>query len=525
MTLLVTSVYVVDEATLRQRCAAAFSAGADAVELRIDSWTGDVGAIASFLRENADRTWIVTCRSRAEGGESAETAEQRAALIATATRDTNAYVDFEFADWRRSGEVRRVLGETAAIEDSPTGGSTRQSGGSTRRRLILSSHRFDAPPDEVAAVFAEMASTGEAAVFKTAFIARDICDAVSALDLLRQQTKPAIAICMGDEGLMSRVLSKKFGAFATYAGLSEAGSTAPGQLTTNAMKNLYRWDAIDGATRVFGVIGDPVAHSLGPRLFNRWFADAEMNAVYLPMRVTTSRDCLARFLTVCAQQAWLDVAGLSVTIPHKTGVLRWLGDRVDRTAQGVGAVNTVVFAKDGPTGFNTDCHAAAASIGAALGCRPDELADVSIDLLGTGGAARAILSGLCGLGCPVTLYGRSAERTKSLAEEFGCRAAAWDDRGNRSGDVLVNCTSVGMWPHVDASPMPSGSLDGLRLVFDTVYNPLETKLLVDAKAAGAATQSGLDMFIRQAAAQFELWTGQAPDVDAGRRWLMSSSGC
>ena len=139
MTLLVTSVYVVDEATLRQRCAAAFSAGADAVELRIDSWTGEVGAIASFLRENADRTWIVTCRSRTEGGESAETAEQRAALIATATRDTGAYVDFEFADWRRSGEVRRVLGETAPTEASP-------SGGSASRRLILSSHRFDAAP-------------------------------------------------------------------------------------------------------------------------------------------------------------------------------------------------------------------------------------------------------------------------------------------------------------------------------------------------------------------------------------------
>ena len=133
-----------------------------------------------------------------------------------------------------------------------------------------------------------------------------------------------------------------------------------------------------------------------------------------------------------------------------------------------------------------------------------------MDLLGTGGAARAILSGLCGLGCSITLYGRSAERTKSLAEEFVCRAAAWDDRGNRSGDVLVNCTSVGMWPHVDASPMPSGSLDGLRLVFDTVYNPLETKLLANAKAAGAATQSGLDMCIRQAAAHFERWTRPPP---------------
>lgn len=524
MTLLVTSVYVTDKEMLRQRCTAAFSAGADAVELRIDSWTGDVGVLASYLSEHADRTWIVTCRSRTEGGESAETAEDRAARVAAATRDTNAYVDFEFADWRRSGEVRRVLGETAAIEDSPTGGSTRQSGGSTRRRLILSSHRFDAPPDDLAADFAEMASTGKAAAFKIAFIARDICDAVSALDLLRQQTKPAIAICMGDEGLMSRVLAKKFGAFASFAGLTDADATAPGQLSADTMKNLYRWDAIDEATQVFGVIGDPVAHSLGPRLFNRWFADAGMNAVYLPMRVTTTRDCLARFLTLCSQQVWLDVVGLSVTIPHKTGVLRWLGDRVHRTAKGVGAVNTVVFAKDGPTGFNTDCYAATASIAAALGRRPDELAEVSVDVLGTGGAARAVLSGLCGLGCPVTVYGRSAERTKSLAEAFGCRAAAWDDRQNRSGDVLVNCTSVGMWPDVDASPMPSGSLDGLHLVFDTVYNPLQTKLLADAKSAGAATQSGLDMFIRQAAAQFELWTGQAPDVDAGRRLLIQSAG-
>ena len=127
--------------------------------------------------------------------------------------------------------------------------------------------------------------------------------------------------------------------------------------------------------------------------------------------------------------------------------------------------------------------------------------------------------GLFQLGCALTVYGRSEKKTQALAEEFHGLAMDWDQRSERRGEILVNCTNVGMWPHVDQSPMPVDALTGCRLVFDLVYHPIETRLLCEARAAGAGTVSGLDMFIRQAAAQFELWTGNRPNTELGRQWV------
>jgi shikimate 5-dehydrogenase len=152
----------------------------------------------------------------------------------------------------------------------------------------------------------------------------------------------------------------------------------------------------------------------------------------------------------------------------------------------------------------------------ALGCSRIDLAGVRVDVLGTGGAARAVLYGLKEPGCTVTLYGRSADRTLRLAEQSGAVAAAWNERLQRDGDVLINCTTVGMWPDVDASPVPADALADCRLVFDLIYNPLETRLLRDAAGTGIKTLNGLDMFVRQAAVQFELWTGSSADLQDAR---------
>jgi 3-dehydroquinate dehydratase/shikimate dehydrogenase len=208
-----------------------------------------------------------------------------------------------------------------------------------------------------------------------------------------------------------------------------------------------------------------------------------------------------------------------VTVPHKTHALQWVGDGADSMTGWIGAVNTLVFRGEDVAGHNTDCYAAISSIAAALECSRSDLAGMSVDLLGTGGAAYAVAHGLYERGCQLTVYGRSREKTLLIANKCGARAAPWQDRVQRDGDVLINCTTVGMWPEVNASPIPADALYGCRLVFDLVYNPPTTRLLADAAVADARVLSGLDMFVRQAATQFELWTGTTPDTRTARNLI------
>ncbi|MGB2985034.1 MAG: type I 3-dehydroquinate dehydratase, partial [Phycisphaerae bacterium] len=507
MTLLITPIMAENLEDLKTRAERAWAGGAEAVEVRIDTYPGDPAQLAEYLKTHGDRTWIVTCRSADEGGHFHGDAMERVSRLVAAARGTDAYVDFELADWRKSSEVRQKVRLASARADG------------TGHRLILSAHDFSGPPDNLGALVKEMADVGDAAEGKVAYRTRHICDTFDALDWMHERGRVFTVIAMGDDGLWTRVLAKKLGAFATYCALDDESATAPGQVTLDEMFNRYRWSAIDASTRVFGVIGDPVAHSMSPLLFNHWFADAELNAVYLPLRVSGKDDHIRRFLDGCCERPWLDIGGFSVTIPHKTSALRWAGDGADWMARRLGASNTLSFHDRGVKAYNTDCHAAVSSVADALGCSRVNLAGLSVDVLGAGGAARAALYGLPMFGCKVTVYGRSPQKTRRLADEYDAQAAVWDERVHRGGEVLINCTSVGMWPEVDASPMPANSLSGCRLVFDLIYNPLETQLLRDAAEAGCATLNGLDMFVRQAAMQFALWTGRSPDTQHARDML------
>ncbi len=500
MTLLVTSIAPDSLEELNRRAEQAWAGGTEAVEVRIDTFSGDPAELAAYLRAHKDRTWIVTCRSADEGGHFRGNTMERISLLMSVARGTDAYVDFELADWRRSSNIRQKV----RLASAKTGASG--------HRLILSAHDFNDVSPNLTELAEEMHDASGAAGGKIAYRAGRICDSFDALDLMHRHARNLSAIAMGEDGLWTRVLAKKLGGFATYCSLEAASATAPGQITLGDMIHRYRWSAIDSSTRVFGVIGDPVAHSMSPLLFNRWFADAGINAVYLPLSVSGEGDCLRRFLDGCRDRPWLDIGGFSVTIPHKTAALHWVGDRADHMAGGIDALNTLSFRAGETEGFNTDCYAGVSSVAGALGVTRCDLVDVSVDVLGTGGAARALLYGLSMCGCKVTVYGRSRDKTHRLGDQFGVSPAAWEDRAQRIGDVLVNCTSVGMWPDVEASPMPADSLAGCRLVFDLIYNPLETRLLKDAAAAGAETLNGLDMFVRQAAMQFMLWTSASPNT-------------
>ena len=515
MTLLVTSIQPATLSELAGAADCAWAGGADAIEVRIDGQDGvaaDFAGLAAYLLAHRDKTWVVTCRGIKEGGQSPNSAPQRAAELSRSVGDSGAFLDFEYVDWVDSKEARMEL---LGVLANSTGDVA---------RLILSAHYFDRDSTgeiDLQAKVSEMLAVPETACGKIAYTVDYIEESFAALDSIHEGESRVSAMAMGEAGLWTRVLAKKLGAFATYCALDHNTATAPGQLTLDEMVNRYRWHDMTDATRVYGVVGDPVGHSMGPVLFNRWFAEADMDAVYLPLLVGQGKDGLRRFLDHCVERPWLDIGGLSVTIPHKAAALDWVGDGADSMATSIGALNTLSFDQGHVTGFNTDGYAAIASLIDALECDRSDMSGLTVDVLGTGGAARAIMHGLSELGCNMTVFGRDAAKTDAIAKAYGAEAKSWDSRLQRNGELLIHCTKLGMWPEIDASPMTSESLRECRLVFDLVYNPVETKLLRDAGLVGVGVLSGLDMFIRQASMQFELWTGRQPDRKLGRELIAS----
>lgn len=502
--------------------------GADAIELRIDGYDRPVEPLHELMAARPGLTWIVTCRGGAEGGAFTGDTMQRVARLIEAARGTGAWVDFELADWRRSDNIRQKVLLAAT---GPADG---------RVRLILSHHRFDAPIDDARAVLNEIRAARPDAVAKLAWKPRDISDNFLAIELARQPDgdasteggpseiaaaagkrsacPPTTAICMGEEGLLSRVLAKKFGAWGSYAAVEPESSTAPGQVTVERLKTLYRWDVIDADTRWFGVIGDPVCHSLGPVIFNRLFAEHQLNAVYLPLLVR-GEDALRIFVEGVRRRPWLDAGGFSVTMPHKETALRFSDDAPDASTRRIAAANTLVLRDGSLHGHNTDAPAVADALTAALARLGLEPAGIEVDVLGTGGAARAVLAAVTLLGCRACVMGKREDAARRLADEFGCESVDWSRRNDPRAGVLINATCVGMAPRTAETPVLAEGVARRKLVFDLVYNPMQTALLTEAARLGVATLDGVEMFVRQAAAQFMLWTGLRAEPSRLRAWV------
>jgi 3-dehydroquinate dehydratase/shikimate dehydrogenase len=510
MTLLVASVVADTGPQMRALAEKAFANGADVVELRLDGLAALDEPLMAWVSGLPPGRWIVTCRSAAEGGASRESATERAAHVLKVRATRDAYVDAENQDFAASPEVRQLILAALAAQDRPSG----------ERRLILSHHDFAGRPESPAKTLAAIAQEPKA-IPKVAWMPTNICDNLEALELVRSSAVPAIAIGMGEAGLMSRVLAKKVGAFASYCSVEAGRETAPGQVTLDDMLHRYRWGTMNSATRFFGVIGWPVAHSMSPVLHNAAFARADLNAVYLPLAVEPAGRTLEHFLDGCLEHPWLDSGGFSVTVPHKSRVLAYLGDQVDDLARRIGAVNTLAVSNGRYRGYNTDHSGALDALADGLGCERDDLRGTAVDVLGAGGAARAVVAGLCEYGCRVTICNIIPEDAASLADEFGTRLIPWDRRDRGGGSILVNCTSVGMWPEVDHTPFPAEGLSQYDAVFDVVYNPLQTRLLREAAAAGCRTVAGVEMFVHQAAEQFRLWTGQEPDKTLMRNLVVA----
>jgi 3-dehydroquinate dehydratase/shikimate dehydrogenase len=462
--------------------------GAPLVELRLDYISGPV----NVKRLLADRPGpvIVTCRRERDGGKFAGSEEERLLLLRSAIVEGAEYVD---------------------IEEDLAAGVPRY--GKTKR--VISYHDFRKTPDDLPRLHARMAAL-DADVVKIATLANHPQDNLRMLQLIRSSQVPTVGICMGDIGTASRILAGKFGAPFTYATFHHERTLAPGQLSFQQMQDIYHYDDIDAQTEVFGVIGDPVGHSYSPLVHNAAFRHLGMNKVYVPFRIPA--DDLASFLS-CAPQ--LDVRALSVTIPHKEAIVRKL-TKIDGAVRGVGAANTVIF-EDGMTiGYNTDYRAAMEALEEAMGGVREDRSPVegrTVLILGAGGVARAIAFGLKRRGATIVIASRTARRTEKLANSVGCRAVDWQARHSVDADVVVNCTPIGMHPNVDDTPYDKHHLRPSMVVFDAVYNPESTVLVKDARSRMCKVITGVDMFIRQAAIQFQLFTGQAAPAAVMRETL------
>lgn len=469
--------------------------GVKLVELRLDYIQGNV-QIRRLLAERPCPV-VVTCRRPADGGHWTRSEEDRLLVLRTAIAEGADYVD---------------------LEDDVAGRVPRY--GRTKR--IVSHHDFTGTPSDLDSLQRRLAAL-DADVVKIATMASCQEDNLRMLEMVRGADVPTVGLCMGDIGVPTRVLCGRFGAPFTYATFHEDRQLAPGQIGWRQMRDIYRYDSIGPATRVYGVIADPVAHSLSPAVHNAALAHAGIDAVYLPFRVTA--ETLDEFFFEAHR--W-PLAGLSVTLPHKEAVLRHV-KAADPLVRSIGAANTLTFTADGVVAANTDADAAVESLETTLREHGHEgLVDVdavnSALVLGAGGAARAVAFGLKRRKIDVTVAARTVDRARRIAAEVGCKAVEWASRHRMPFGCVVNATPVGMHPNVDESPFEREYLRPYMVVFDTVYNPENTLLVKEARQAGCRIVTGVDMFVRQAAIQFRIWHGREAPEKVMREALKRATG-
>ena len=459
------------------------------LEFRLDSLARPSAALArlkSFLADHEGVTAIATCRRRANSGGFDGTIEEEMRILLRAARAGCRIVDLEVESAEEAAKARLERFR----------GGLRDAGAA----LLISFHDFsrtrglEQAADRIAAFapdFVKVVST-----------AQTLADNLAVLRLIedRSVAMRVVGIAMGEEGLVSRVLGPRAGSAFTFASLENGTETAPGQVSAKAMRALYRADRLNAETRVFGVAGNPIAHSLSPLMHNTAFRHEGVNAVLLPLKTRAAGDLLRLLVE-------LPMSGCAVTMPLKLEVMPHLAG-MDPLVERIGACNTLRVGGDLKLqGYNTDVAGVVRPLERRM-----KLKDARVAVLGAGGAARAAVFGLVDAGAEVFVVNRTHENAVALEKSAKAKALKQSELARQRFDAIINSTPCGMKGSKQAMPVAEDELNA-GLVFDMVYNPLETPLLKLAKARGLKTISGLEMFVQQGARQFEIWTGKTPPED------------
>jgi 3-dehydroquinate dehydratase/shikimate dehydrogenase len=438
--------------------------------------------LKQFLADNTAVTAIATCRRAANNGKFAGNVHAEVEVLTKA-----AEAGFQIADLELESAEHLKKAELQALRD-------------TGIALIVSYHDFHATKD-LEAIYDRIQP------FKPDFIkivstAKSLSDNVTMMRFLEKMEDHSniIAICMGDAGIISRVLGVRAGSAFTFAAATAGEETGPGQIAARTLIETYRIDQVDAATKVYGVAGNPIRSSLSPIMMNTAFRRETVNAVYLALQATKIGDLLKLVHEIPIQ-------GLSVTMPLKQEIMAHL-EHTDPLSAKIGAVNTVLRQEGKLYGFNTDVAGITGPLEKRLSLR-----GAKVLVLGAGGAARAAVFGCRDKGAEVFILNRTPETAQKLARQSGAKTIKKDAVAKTAFDVIINATSVGMAGQKGAPILEAKDLNA-KLVFDLVYNPLETPLLRMARQQNIPIITGIEMFVQQGARQFEIFTGKpAPEEE------------
>jgi 3-dehydroquinate dehydratase/shikimate dehydrogenase len=371
--------------------------------------------------------------------------------------------------------------------------------------VIKSFHDFENASKNLEKIFEDLSENSEIA--KIAVRAEDVTDAIDVWKLLKKaksENKQIIPIAMGEAGKWTRILGLAHGAFMTYAALEAGNETAPGQVSARDLTEVYRVRELNEETEVYGIVGANTSYSMSPYIHNAAFKFHDLNAVFVPLQVKDLDEFMRRTVKPETREIELNFKGFAVTIPHKRNIVKHL-DSIDETARAIGAVNTVKIEDGKLSGYNTDAQGFIEPLQNAFG----DLKNARVAVFGAGGASRAVCCALKKAGADVTVFARNLEKSEQLKADFGVRIEKLSPAKNYGDfDILVNATPLGTKGEPEnETPAVAAQIENVKLVYDLIYNPFETKLIKEAKKVFVPVLGGLSMLIAQAAAQQKIWTG------------------
>ncbi|ADW69619.1 shikimate dehydrogenase [Granulicella tundricola] len=461
------------------------------LEFRLDYLSKPAAALPEFkqfLAANNAATAIATCRRAENGGRYKGSAASELEILVEAANSGFQIVDLELesAEALKSAGIDKIRATSAG--------------------LIVSWHDFEKTPD-LDKVYARIAPF-EPDFVKIVPTAQCLTDNVKLMRFIERMSDEAsiVGVCMGDSGIISRVLGVRAGSTFTFAAATVGEETAPGQILARTLLETYRIAEVDAATKVYGVAGDPVNKSLSPLMMNTAFRRETVNAVYLALQATDVTD-----LVKLIQE--IPIQGVSITMPHKQSIMAHLA-HTDPLSAKIGACNTVLRVPPSAGepaklyGFNTDVQGILIPLQKRI-----ELKGAKALVLGAGGSARAAVFALRDKGAEVFILNRTLETAAKLAKQSGAKVIKREALLKSTFDVIINATPVGMSGQSVEPILTAAELKTTKLVFDLVYNPVDTPLLKQARSLGLSVITGVEMFVQQGARQFEIWTGKPAPED------------